>query len=1486
MKADFFIDRPVFSTVLSIIIVIVGGIGLALLPVDQYPQIVPPVVRISASYPGADAQTVTQAVATPIEQELNGTPGMIYMESSSSNSGGFSATVTFDISTDPDLAAVDIQNRLKKAEARLPAEVVQNGISVEKQAASKLMTITLLSSDPKFDEIYLSNYATLNVLDMLRRVPGVGSVSNVGSRYYAMQIWVMPDKLADLGLTVKDLQNALKDQNRESAAGVLGQAPMNGIDVTIPITAQGRLSSVSEFEDIVVRANPDGSIIRLKDVARISLEASSYSTESGINGGNAAVLNINMLPGANAMEVAGSVKKVMEEIRANFPEGISYEIPFDMTTYISESIHHVYRTLFEALLLVILVVFLSLQSWRATLIPIVAVPISLIGTFGVMLVFGFSLNMLTLLGLILAIGIVVDDAIVVVENVDRIMNEEHLSPYEATKKAMGSLSGALIAMSLVLCAVFVPVSFLAGITGQLYRQFTITIAVSVIISTVVALTLSPVMCSLFLKPESGEKKNRIFRRINLGLATGNRFYGRMIRGALKHSRRMLAAFGIVLVGIWLMNRLVPQSFMPQEDQGYFTVELELPEGATIERTREVTDRAVEFLMNDPDVEYVLNVTGSSPRVGTNQARSQLTVILKPWGDRDSDGLSEVMQRVRAEMSRYPESRVYLSRPAVIPGLGNSGGFEMVLEARGNTTYAELQRAVDTLMRYAAQRPELTGLSSSMQGDIPQLYFDVDRDKAQLLGVSMSDIFSTMKAFTGSIYVNDFNMFNRIYRVYIQAEAPYRAQRDNLNLFFVRGAGGVMIPITALGTTHYTTGAGNIKRFNMFNHFGRSGPRLQFGAGDGRAGEHCPQAPPGIGRRRVERTLLSGEARGRTDRAGAGAGLPLRLPVPRRTVRKLVGARGGHPVASRGRHRRLSGHLDLRAGEQHLFPDRTGDARGAGGQERHPDRGVRQGGDREGTRRRLCGPYRGAPALPPDRDDLAGLHPRPAAAGLRFGTGFGQPSGHRHGRLLRHAGRHYRRHCLRALLLRVDLQDQSKTETMKRLTIIILLAAAAGMVSCSAVRHCKAPDVDLPERIAGEDSDSLTVADVQWWRFYGDSTLCQIIERTLDNNRDMLAAAARVERLRELYRVSRAERLPSVTGTAYGDYETNDYAGEKSSRDPGFGAKVTLSWELDLWGNLRWAKRKGGAEYLASVEDRRAMRMTLVASVAAAYFNLIALDNELSIVRRTLITRSEGLYQVQLRFEGGLTSEMVYQQAKVEYASTAALIPDLERKIKIMENGILLLMGENPDRRVVRGKMNTDAEFADSLPVGLPSGLLQRRPDVRSSEQRLRAAMASAGMAYADRFPRLTFNLTGGLENDALSGFFRSPFSYVAGTLASPIFGFGRKQARYRAALAAYDEARLAYEQKVLTVFKEADDAVVTYRSARKTAALKLNLRDAASKYVELAHLQYRAGSTNYIDVLDAQRRYFDAQIGLSNSVRDEHLALVQLYKALGGGWTE
>ena len=817
MKGTFFIDRPIFSAVLSILIVVVGCIGLYLLPVDQYPQITPPQVKISASYPGASANTVSQAVATPIEQELNGTPGMLYMESNSSNSGSLTITVTFDISSDPELAAVEIQNRVKLAESRLPAEVVQNGIEVEKQSSNQLMTLTLTSDDPRFDEIYLSNFATINVVDVLKRIPGVGRVANIGSRYYGMILWVMPDRMANFGLTVKDLQDALKDQNRESAAGELGKQPMEGRDIAIPIIAKGRLSTVEEFENIVVRANADGSIIRVRDVARVSLEASSYTTESGMNGANAAVLGIYTVPGANAVEVAERVREAMDEISRNFPEGLEYEIPFDITSYISQSIHEVYKTLFEALFLVILVVFLSLQNWRASLIPLIAVPISLVGTFGFMLVMGFSLNLLTLLGLILSIGIVVDDAIVVVEAVESYMEKERLSPYEATKKAMQGLTGALIATSLVLAAVFVPVSLLGGITGLLYRQFAITIVVSVLISALVALTLSPALCALLLRPSHG-RKNYVFRTINFWLAFGSKKYIGMVDKSVKHSRRMWAAFGMVLVLIFVLNRFVPTSFIPEDDQGYFEVELELPEGASLERTRVVTDRAMAYLMEHPAVDYVLKVTGSSSRVGTSQARAKLTVILKPWEERKDGnmGVWEVMQEVREELETYPESKVYLSLPPVIPGLGTAGGFELQVEARGDATFENLVAAVDTLMYYASQSKAFSGLSSSLQAEIPQLYFDVDRDKAKFLGIPMADIFSTMKAYTGSVYVNDFNMFNRVYKVYIQAEAPYRASRDNIGMFFVRTSGGKMVPLTALGEAEYTTGPGSIRRFNMFS----------------------------------------------------------------------------------------------------------------------------------------------------------------------------------------------------------------------------------------------------------------------------------------------------------------------------------------------------------------------------------------------------------------------------------------------------------------------------------------------------------------------------------------------------------------------------------------------------------------------------------------------------------------------------------------------
>ena len=841
MKVSFFIDRPVFSAVISIVIVIVGIIGLTMLPVDQYPQITPPVVKISASYPGASALTVSQAVATPIEQEINGTPGMLYMESNSSNSGGFSATVTFDVSADPDLAAVEIQNRVKLAESRLPAEVIQNGISVEKQAPSQLMTICLTSSDPKFDEIYLSNFATINVLDLLRRIPGVGRVSNIGSRYYAMQIWALPDKLANFGLTVQDLQNALKDQNRESAAGVLGQQPVKGLDITIPITTQGRLSSAKQFEDIVVRANANGSIIRLRDVARVSLEASSYSTESGINGENAAVLGIYMLPGANAMEVAKSVKAAMEEISANFPEGMSYEIPFDMTTYISESIHEVYKTLFEALILVVLVVFLSLQSWRATVIPIVAVPISLIGTFGFMLIFGFSLNILTLLGLILAIGIVVDDAIVVVEAVQAKFDEGYRSPYKATVAAMDGISAAIVTTSLVFMAVFIPTSFMGGTSGVFYTQFGLTMAVAVGISAINALTLSPALCALIMTPHmdksTGGKLSFSSRFHHAFEASFNRLVLKYKNGVSFFLRRKwmawvsLAAVCALLV---FFMRTTKTGLVPDEDMGTIFVNVTTPPGSSLAQTRKTMEMIDERIREIPQIKIYSNVTGYSMMGGQAASGGMLIIKLKHWDERQEaqDHINAIIAAIYQHTADIKSAKLFAFAQPTIMGYGMGSGFEMYVQDRAGGSVENLQKYTQDFIAALNRRPEISMAYTTFDTKFPQYMVEVDAVKCQRAGATTSDVLSVLSGYIGGNYSSNLNRFSKLYRVMIQARKDYRLDKESLNNMFVRTESGEMAPVGQFITLTKVYGAETLTRFNMYTSIPVNGmPADGYSSGD-------------------------------------------------------------------------------------------------------------------------------------------------------------------------------------------------------------------------------------------------------------------------------------------------------------------------------------------------------------------------------------------------------------------------------------------------------------------------------------------------------------------------------------------------------------------------------------------------------------------------------------------------------------------------------
>ena len=818
MISRFCVDRPIFASVISIVIVVVGAIAGLSLPIDQYPDITPPSVSISATFPGATANSVADSVSAPLEKQLNGVPRMIYMESNSKNTGAARVTVTFEVGTNADLAAVDVQNEVKLAEQDLPVDVMQEGVSVEKLANVELMKIAIRSDDPKFDEVYLSNYLSININDEMKRIPGVGRTRNNGSRRYSMRIWLKPDRMTAYGLTTGDVMNAVREQNTATAAGTIGGQPNAGdVALTYPVSATGRLETAEEFGAIIVRADADGSMVRLRDVARVELGAKAYTLDSRLDGGPAAVLGIYLLPGANALEVSAQVRQKMAEIATKFPEGLEWLVVFDNAEFIQQSIREVIITLVEALLLVMAVVYLFLQNWRTTLIPSLAVPVSVVGTFIAMLVMGFTLNTVNLLALVLVIGIVVDDAIVVVENVERLMAEEGLDPRAATIRAMDELTGALVATSLVLAAVFVPVAMLAGITGILYREFAVTITVAVLLSTVVALTLSPALCALLMKREPVQDKNRLFRKIDQWLETGAGRFGHYVGLTLRHQGRTLLLFLLMGGCTWMLFRQVPASFMPVEDRGMFYVDMELHDGSTVNRTKPVLERAERFVMNHPAVAHVFTLAGENRRSGGNEANGQMEIILRPWEERKADGytVARVLAEVRAELERYPEIVAQVSQPPAIAGLGLGSGVDLVLQDLAGNNWVGLLEASDEVIQAASQRRELTGVASPVKPETPELFLKVGRAEAKALGVPLADIYGTMRTFTGSSVINDFNLYGRVYRVRVQAEAEFRARPDALQYYHVRSNSGAMVPLSVLGSLDYSTGPAAIDHYNMF-----------------------------------------------------------------------------------------------------------------------------------------------------------------------------------------------------------------------------------------------------------------------------------------------------------------------------------------------------------------------------------------------------------------------------------------------------------------------------------------------------------------------------------------------------------------------------------------------------------------------------------------------------------------------------------------------
>jgi hydrophobe/amphiphile efflux-1 (HAE1) family protein len=820
---DFFIDRPIFATVLAIIITLAGAVALTTLPIARFPQITPPAIVVSARFPGADAATIEESVAAPIEQQVNGVPHMIYMDSKSASDGSYTLTVTFEVGADQDIAAVDVQNQVAIAQRQLPQQVLQQGITVAKRQPQILLVVSIGSDDPRYDYLFLSNFATLRVYDALARVKGVGQVTVLGARDYGMRIWLDPKKMARLSVTAQDVSDILNEQNVVAPAGTVGAEPAPpGQQMQYIASVKGRLSTVQEYGDIVVRTGPDGAIVRLRDIARIELAATDYSLSGKLSGVPTAMIGIYQLPDANALEVSKGVRAVMAQLGPTFPAGIHYSVPFDTTLFVSESVREVVKTLLEASALVLLVVFIFLESWRATLIPMLAVPVSLIGSFTAFLALGFSINTLTLFALVLAIGLVVDDAIVVVEAVSEIMETRKLEARAATKAAMKDVAGPVAAIALVLISVFVPVAFLGGLTGQFYRQFALTLAVSVGISAIVALTFTPALCALLLQPPEQSHfpglLGRGFRAFDRGFRNFTARYTHTVSGAIRRSTLSMSLFVVLALIAYLLMYLRPSGFMPDEDQGYLISLVTLPLGASAQRTEAVTDAFSAQMRKQAEVEATFAITGLNVLTGTTSAyAATMFTILKPWSKRPgaAHGALSVAGRANRIGAGIREATVLTLNPPPIPGIGTAGGFEFILENRGGEDIERFAAALGDFLGQANHQPDLTRVFTQFSTRSPQIEYVLDRERAKVLGVPLSSVFSTLQTFLGGAYINDFNLYGRTYRVTAQAEGSARSAPESVDSMYVRTAQGDMVPLSALVTIKPKQGPEYIERYNIY-----------------------------------------------------------------------------------------------------------------------------------------------------------------------------------------------------------------------------------------------------------------------------------------------------------------------------------------------------------------------------------------------------------------------------------------------------------------------------------------------------------------------------------------------------------------------------------------------------------------------------------------------------------------------------------------------
>jgi hydrophobe/amphiphile efflux-1 (HAE1) family protein/NodT family efflux transporter outer membrane factor (OMF) lipoprotein len=1530
--SHFFIRRPIFAGVLSLLIFLVGAIALFRLPVSEYPEVVPPTVVVRAAYPGANPKTIAETVASPLEQAINGIENSLYMFSQSTADGVMTLTITFKLGTDIDNAQVQVQNRVSQVLPKLPEEVRRLGVTTLKASPDLTIVVHLFSPDGRYDDVYLRNYAVLQVKDELARVIGVGQVQIFGSGDYSMRVWLDPDKVAARGLTAGDVVKAIREQNVQVAAGSVGQPPVSGPSAfELTINTKGRLASETEFEEIIVQTGANGETTLLKDVARVELSASEHALRSLLNNKPAVALPIFQLPGSNALELSKGVRAKMAELKKKFPAGVDYSVVYDPTIWVRDSIKSVVITLLEAIGLVVLVVVLFLQTWRASIIPLAAVPVSLVGTFAAMHAFGFSINNLSLFGLVLAIGIVVDDAIVVVENVERNIRLG-LSPFEATRKAMDEVTGPIIATALVLCAVFIPTAFISGLSGQFYKQFAITIAISTVISAFNSLTLSPALSAVLLRPHGA--KRDILAKVIEGLfgwifRPFNRFFDKSaevyVRGVAQLVRRSGIALIVYagLIGLTYYGfQKVPTGFVPTQDKQYLVAFAQLPDAASLDRTESVIRRMSELAMKHPGVADAVAFPGLSINGFTVSPNAGVIfVCLKPFQDRrDAQmGGAAIAQALNAEFAQIQDAFVAIFPPPPVNGLGTIDGFKLHVQDRGDLGYERLYAASQELIGKAWQTPGLTRVFSGYQINVPQLEAEVDRLKAKSQGVPLGNVFETMQIYLGSLYVNDFNRFGRTFQVIAQADAPFRRGAEDITRLKTRNSQGETVPLGSVVKVKEAYGPDRVMHYNGYPSAdinGAPAPGFSSGQAEALMAKLANETlPAGIQFEWTDLTyqkILAGNT--------AYVIFPLclllaclvlaaqyesfRLPLAIILIVPLclLFAIGG---------------VWLTGGDNNIFTQigfivliglacKNAILIVEFAKAKQDEGKSILDAALEACRLRL------RPILMTSIAFIAGVFPLVIATGagaeMRRAMGTAVFSGMIGVTLFGL----FLTPIFYVVLMKLGSKQAAAPERQPHVPAMGAPGLAAGsaavllLANLVAAQAAVGPDYVRPANavpgayksandiVAWKEAKPLdNVPKGNWWEVFGDATLNDLEARAAIANQDLKSAIARVDQARATARATRSEFLPSLNldpSFSRDRYSPNQVPGFGDITANTFRTPLDLSYEIDLWGRVRRGFQSARAEASASVAAYHNVLLTLQSDVAQHYFALRARDAELETVVSTTALRQEQLRLVRSRFDGGIGNDLDIARAETELAATEAEAAALAKQRAELENALAILVGENPAafHLIPSAKQETLDLKPPVIPAGLPADLLERRPDVAEAERQLAATSARIGVAKAAFFPVLRLTGSGGLVSADVETLFNwdSRVWSIGPSLSLPIFAGGRNRANLNRAKAAYEEAVARYRQRVLIAFGEVENSLAGTRHLADQQIAQDRAVAGAQRSAQLASDRYNAGIVSYLEVVDASRSVLQAQRAHAQLAGQRLIATVQLIKALGGGWTE